>query len=735
MSKVRSPKEVTLTVDTNQVELDRKRRASCQHVTRMEYDAGAGKYKLYESHEVKAPLISSPRVLQSHAINGEMQNSGVYDANLNFCKRTHQSCRLVSESLIRHMDKSWFFLIVLGVSSAFLSWLVDEASTVLHRAHIESAKLVAKYSGWWISYLLYVAWTTLGTIVGIAFCSSVHPDSRGSGISQMKTILQGISMPNVLGWRTLVTKAVGLLLARGSSLNVGSEGPFVIMSASLATIILDADVSGFRVLRENPMLRRDILAAAAAAGVAATFGAPIGGVLFSIEVTSTYFMISAYWKGFFCAVCGAVVFQQLGVFSHNRDNEVSLFTTAFEPLPYSIYEFIPFMILATLCGALGGWYVRFQRNLLTLSKRYCQPRQLNWCPPFVFPGIIVAFMTAFLEYPLGSFMNIGLRHGIDDLFHEGSLTEKTVTHADDWTSGSLIWNLFTFTTLKFALSAMTCLLPLPYGVIVPVFAVGAGLGRLFGEILLKLGMGAIIAGGYAVVGAASFTAGVTHTVSIAVIVFELTAQLSYMLPVLMGAILARGVASLFAPGIFSQISNSLGLPEEPSIERENMYGQSIMSIANVNPPFIVRRIILGDLIQQLHEWKAEKQWAIVDDETTMVMIGTASRIDLLDVVDILTAPGESVTNTGIVDLVSCGMLDLDFSQARVRAEDPLSNVLLHFSVTSDPLVFVTERGRLKGIVRSSDLTRATPLWYDAHREGSIRVSHAAEKYATLEFDD
>ena len=119
----------------------------------------------------------------------------------------------------------------------------------------------------------------------------------------------------------------------------------------------------------------------------------------------------------------------------------------------------------------------------------------------------------------------------------------------------------------------------------------------------------------------------------------------------------------------------------------------------------------------------------------MVMIGVASRIDLLDVVDILTAPGKSVTNAGIVDLVSCGMLDLDFSQARVRAEDPLSNVLLHFSVTSDPLVFVTERGKLKGIVRSSDMTRATPLWYDAHRKGSIRVSHAAEKYATLEFDD
>lgn len=44
-----------------------------------------------------------------------------------------------------------------------------------------------------------------------------------------------------------------------------------------------------------------MLTAAVAAGVTATFGAPIGGVLFSIEVTSTYYFVSNFWKTFFCA--------------------------------------------------------------------------------------------------------------------------------------------------------------------------------------------------------------------------------------------------------------------------------------------------------------------------------------------------------------------------------------------------------------------------------------------------
>lgn len=50
-------------------------------------------------------------------------------------------------------------------------------------------------------------------------------------------------------------------------------------------------------------------ATACAAGVAATFGAPFGGVLFSIEVTSTYYLVSNLWKGIFCSLVGTLFFS------------------------------------------------------------------------------------------------------------------------------------------------------------------------------------------------------------------------------------------------------------------------------------------------------------------------------------------------------------------------------------------------------------------------------------------
>ncbi len=759
-----------ITVNTKKETRNRRkmtRRDSFQHVSEMVYNDKTGQYHLQKTHVVRSPIRSNNGLTTNNSISSEDDDKSILlksNNNNNNIKSSHNGehvrlrgnsissssdilnskkmyhlpslngdnsckntcymqlykCNHICKSLFLHIDRSWFFLILLGVSTTLLAWLVDEASVVLHNTHLQSARLVEKYASWWISYFLYVGWSVLGATVAIGLTNMVHSGSNGSGIPQIKSILQGFHQQDFLGWRMLIAKVFGLILARGSTLNIGSEGPFVCIGASLAVMLLDLPISGLKVLRKNAMLRRDLLGAAAAAGVSATFGAPIGGVLFSIEVTSSYFMVSAYWKGFFCAVCGAIVFKQLGVFSHGRDNSVSLFTTSFEPLPYDIFEFFPFIILSIICGILAGIYVRFQANILNYYNKHF-PRSRNVSsilPRYMIPGLIVVLLTAMMEYPLGSFMTIGLRHGIDDLFHEGHLDEKLVTHADDWTTGSLTMNLLYFTFFKFVFSACNVFLPLPYGVVIPVFAVGAGLGRLFGEYIAYLGTTeTIVAGGYAVVGAASFTAGVTQTISIAVIVFELTSQLSYALPVLIGSLLARGISSLFTPGIFNAISKRLNLPGDPSLGREELFEASVMSKCDINPPYLPRKISPRRLKEALNHKKEEWQWAIVDDTKTMILIGTVSRVDLIDLIENIDQWAVNNDEDEAVDLVSSELLDLDFLNARVRAQDSLSNVLLHFSITSDPIMFVTDRGSLKGVIRSEDLMQTLPLFYDVQREG------------------
>lgn len=65
-------------------------------------------------------------------------------------------------------------------------------------------------------------------------------------------------------------------------------------------------------------------------GVACTFSAPVGGVLFSIEVTSVYFAVRNYWRGFFAAACSATLFRLLRVVLNT--NEGKLWSISFTVL-------------------------------------------------------------------------------------------------------------------------------------------------------------------------------------------------------------------------------------------------------------------------------------------------------------------------------------------------------------------------------------------------------------------
>lgn len=107
----------------------------------------------------------------------------------------------------------------------------------------------------------------------------------GSGISEVKCILSGFVIHGYLGFWTLFTKSVGLTLSVASGLSLGKEGPFVHIASCIGNIICRF----FSKYERNESKRREILSCACAAGVAVAFGAPVGGVLFSMEEVSYYF--------------------------------------------------------------------------------------------------------------------------------------------------------------------------------------------------------------------------------------------------------------------------------------------------------------------------------------------------------------------------------------------------------------------------------------------------------------
>ena len=107
----------------------------------------------------------------------------------------------------------------------------------------------------------------------------IYYPAAGSGVAEVKVILSGFVVHGYLGFKTLVVKTIGMILSIASGMSLGKEGPFV----HIATCIGNICCRIFSKYNHNDGKRREVLSASAAGGVAVAFGAPIGGVLFSLE--------------------------------------------------------------------------------------------------------------------------------------------------------------------------------------------------------------------------------------------------------------------------------------------------------------------------------------------------------------------------------------------------------------------------------------------------------------------
>lgn len=218
----------------------------------------------------------------------------------------------------------------------------------------------------------YLAWITLPICLVLFAAGLTHllaPQAAGSGIPEMKTILRGVQLNDFLTFRCLVAKVVGLTAVLGSGMPLGKEvsaiyelpfecnvqynghsffsiqGPFVHI-ASIVGNLLSKMVTSFQAIYVNESRKSEMLAAACAVGVGTCFGAPLGGVLFSIEVTTTYFAVRNYWRGFFACVCGATLFFLMSVLFGNTDAIKALFATSFtSDIVYDPYELIVFALM------------------------------------------------------------------------------------------------------------------------------------------------------------------------------------------------------------------------------------------------------------------------------------------------------------------------------------------------------------------------------------------------------
>ncbi|KAM6502232.1 Chloride channel [Amanita muscaria] len=410
--------------------------------------------------------------------------------------------------------------------------------------------------------------------------------AAGSGIPEIKTILSGFVIHGYLGGRTLVTKSVGLALSVGSGLSLGKEGPFVHIASCIGNI-----VSRFSSKYENnEAKRREILSAACAAGVAVAFGAPIGGTLFSLEEVSYFFPPKVMWRSFFCATIAAITLKMLDPFGTGK---LVLFQVTYDRDWHS-YELLPFLLLGVFGGVYGAYFSK-------LNYRWCRDVRnktfLQSHPKL--EVLVITLITTVLCF-LNPYTRMGGTELVYILFSEcrpGNTREGLCVV--DPGSFAAIWPIVraigVAMIVKAALTIVTFGIKLPAGIFVPTLGVGACAGRILGigmqwlqlqypnAILFRScggDLNCIVPGLYAMVGAAAALSGVTRTtVSLAVIMFELTDTLTYAVPIMLSVLVAKTVADALEPkGIYDLV---IELSQLPYLDSKHEYLWGNLQISDV----------------------------------------------------------------------------------------------------------------------------------------------------------
>uniref|UniRef100_A0AAY4CX65 CBS domain-containing protein n=1 Tax=Denticeps clupeoides TaxID=299321 RepID=A0AAY4CX65_9TELE len=475
----------------------------------------------------------------------------------------HNCVARVQKFFVTKLGEDWVFLILLGITMALVSWSMDYCSAKSLQAykwiHAELRGNIA------LQYLVWVTYPMLLVLFASIFCHLVSPQAIGSGIPELKTIIRGVVLKEYLTLKAFIAKVIGLTAGLGSGMPVGKEGPFVHI-ASICAAVLSRFMSFFSGVYQSPYCYTDILTVGCAVGVGCCFGTPLGGVLFSIEVTSTYFAVRNYWRGYFAATFSAFIFRVLSVFNKDAVTITALFRTNFRmDFPFDLKELPAFAIIGISCGFLGAFFVYLNRQVILFMRRPNAMTRFLTRHRLIFPAA-VTFVVASLTFPpgFGQFMAGELmpRECINSLFDNFTWTKiwglphpPGLGRSSAWLhpNVSVFVILILFFVMKFWMSAVSTTMPIPSGAFMPVF----------------------------VLGAAAMTGAVTHTVSTAVICFELTGQISHILPMMVAVILANMVAQGLQPSLYDSIIQVKKLPYLPElgfghISQYNIFVEDIM---------------------------------------------------------------------------------------------------------------------------------------------------------------
>ncbi|CAF3399220.1 unnamed protein product [Rotaria sp. Silwood1] len=611
---------------------------------------------------------SHPRTSSSTTFaTGEKLLSGHYESLDYECDESEiahmEEKRLGYQHARRLIILKWLIMLLIGICTGLIAVFVD--FTVKNLTKFKFSYVQNKLDTCLSEHCLfkpYLTWISINIsmVLVAGFLILWEPVARGSGIPQVKCYLNGIAIPHVLRLKALIAKVLGVIFAVSGGLAVGKEGPMIHSGAIIAGGISQGKSSSlnidFHILKHfrTDKHKRDFVSAGAAAGVAAAFGAPVGGVLFALEEGASFFNQQLTWFIFFASMASTFTlnFVMSAIEGHFGDlSSPGLINFGlFKDTPYMWFELPLFIIIGFIGGIFGALFNQLNLRLTKFRHHYINKPWLSVIELILVAAttVVIAFLliigtmnecrpiktqlelnspTIQLYCPDGQYNIMATL-----VFSTPEQAVRNLFHNEIGTYNP--WSLLVFCIIYFCLTCWTYGVIVSSGLFIPTLLIGASWGRLVGIIMHTIFPSSVKyfdSGKYALFGAASQLGGTMRmTISLAVILIEATGDIVLGLPIMIVLTVAKLTGDYFNEGIFDihiALQSVPFLPWQSEVFTSQLSALSIMS----TPVIQLKTIEKVENVYRILRNESHHGFSVVDhhtDETNNHRSGTFQGIIL-----------------------------------------------------------------------------------------------------------
>lgn len=497
--------------------------------------------------------------------------------------------------------------------------------------------------------LIFPLITTLGGLISGVLVFKFAPETKGSGIPFVKMVMA--RMGNITRVRTIVIKFLAGVAGIGTGLSLGREGPSVQLGAGAGALV-------GKIFKMKGTDQGKLIAAGAGSAIGATFNAPIAGTIFVLEELVNKFSASLLFPVLVATVTASSVAR------HFLGNNPS-FTIPYITHDLSFEGISVCIILGIVAGFLG---VAFAKIIYKNNEFFEKMDKIpNWLKPAI-AGFGIGVIGIFIPYVLGS-GNLSV-----DLLLQHKLALSVVV---------LVFAVkFFVTPFCFGSGAAG-------GIFLPMLMLGSFLGYIVASIFNMFGFHVDVVV-MAMIGMGAFLASVARTpITAVVMVFEMTAGYTHILPIMLSATIADLIAEklnhrpIYASLIVNQVKSQEAKLLSSLLVKNYMKTDLVCFSSNMTI----------SMVQEKIKNYSFKTYPVKNDKNKLLGLITKSDIEdaIFQGVD---------TNTEINKLMNPSPVTIEPSENLY-----IAYFRLH-SNNAQCLVVVDKNNKIKGLITRQDINKA-----------------------------